>query len=44
MDDTTPPVTKIYLVSLIYTPKKKAPTQHPHLLYESERGKRVRRR
>src|SRR5215213_11110818 len=22
MDDTTPPVTKIYLVSLIYTPKK----------------------
>src|SRR5919109_1026135 len=23
MDDTTPPVTKIYLVSLIYTPKKK---------------------
>src|SRR5215216_7936559 len=28
MDDTTPPVTKIYLVSLIYTPKKRtnAPT------------------
>src|SRR5919112_1908660 len=26
MDETTPPVTKIYLVSLIYTPKKKAPT------------------
>src|SRR5215208_1518643 len=23
MDDTTPPVTKIYLVSLIYTPKKR---------------------
>jgi hypothetical protein len=23
MDDTTPPVTKIYLVSLIYTPKER---------------------
>jgi hypothetical protein len=23
MDDTTPPVTKIYLVPLIYTPKKR---------------------
>jgi hypothetical protein len=32
MDDTTPPVTKIYLVSLIYTPKKKEPTPLPSLL------------
>src|SRR5918994_6649349 len=32
MDDTTPPVTKIYLVSLIYTPKNKELTPLPSLL------------
>src|SRR5215210_1017403 len=33
MDDTTPPVTKIYLVSLIYTPKERtSATPLPSLL------------
>jgi len=42
MDDTTPPVTKTYLVSLIYTPIE-ITNATPHLLYESESGKRIRR-
>jgi hypothetical protein len=43
MDDTTPPVTKIYLVSLIYTPKKRTnATPLPPLLVG--KGKRIRRR
>src|SRR5215210_1060174 len=40
MDDTTPPVTKTYLVSLIYTPREE-PKGRPNLLYES--GKRTGR-
>jgi hypothetical protein len=43
MDDTTPPVTKIYLVSLIYTPKKRTnATPLPSL--QVGKGKRIRRR
>jgi hypothetical protein len=39
MDDTTPPVTKIYLVSLIYTPKKKtSATPLPSLLVGKGEG------
>src|SRR5215212_8657131 len=41
MDDTTPPVTKIYLVSLIYTPKKE---QRPLPSLIVGKGKRIRRR
>src|SRR5215213_9944180 len=39
MDDTTPPVTKIYLVSLIYTPKERNNATPPPSLRVGIRGK-----
>src|SRR5215213_7013879 len=39
MDDTTPPVTKIYLVSLIYTPKERNNATPPPSLRVGIRGR-----
>jgi hypothetical protein len=39
MDDTTPPVTKIYLVSLIYTPKKENKRNAPTFTINWKRGR-----
>jgi hypothetical protein len=40
MDETTPPVTKIYLVSLIYTPTME-PEGHSNLLHDPEKERSV---
>jgi hypothetical protein len=39
MDDTTPPVTKIYLVSLIYTPKNENKRNVPTFTIDRKRGR-----